>query len=841
MAAAGQTMFLPARAKSNLWTRTNSRPEQFFPVEESRPMSTTLKARTGEPQTFVIPSCGIIDAHMHIMSGNCSPLPVAWAQMPDALVPALKALPRSAINALPDAPPAMLVDRDIVYNQIKKISDLAAQLGKLLNNAVGTINADANGLAVLLVTIAQNLVQSQLKAAANDEREGQETTHGVFQFIKDVLLSGADLSTDLDGAVQAVCDKIERARGQASGGYALTSPQVSTALGTLELAANVAEGIVHAVANACGGAAQAAQIVSKAAASCLDGLRKLIKPVADAADSFIERAVGAAFNAGSHLFLDLVKSKTQDLTSVIGAAATVCNTVSKFAAAVDSNINLLHFIKVQRLRTDAIGLLACAGSPAKNAAFAPLVCQLMDMEYAHLDGYGGIPVYRKAIKRYYVPSSFINSEGVEVQYDAPLPPDYEPGHDALKNVKSEQFESFRYYRYERDAAGVKGPALWMYLEETNMFEAYPRQMIRSVGAAMKNPWKLFPMYHYDPRRWINSWKFPFSRLLSTKSSDPEPGHSPRAFVGFKMYPALGYHPLDDHLPRLKDFYGECARQKIPVLAHCSPGGYHTHEWENYLGYYRSAKPAQTHENKSYSVYKYAIGGVSPQVQFFEEDISAPSCWKKVLDLPGCSDLKLCLAHFAGGGSTPYDILYAGWHPDAKLKNADRKQSDDRVYNWRETVVDMITNGSYPNLYTDIAYFPIADHFDLFLSTLQEVFDQDRDKGLHLVNRILLGTDWYVTEVDGKNYRSFYESNLECINRLDAALRKKGYLKKDSPTLWQWFSMINPFEFYNFYSLRDEIKKVMLSWGLKEADTKLVDGYKMVGRMKRKIDVLKKNA
>jgi|GEM_PF-469851 hypothetical protein len=814
---------------------------EFLDRDDSSSRGIQLKARTGAAQKFVIPCCGIIDAHMHIMSGNCSPLPVAWAQMPDAAVPFLKALPRSAINALPDTPPAKLVDRAVVHDQIKKISDLAARIGGLLRKTVGAVNADVNGLAVLLVNIAQNLVQSQLKAAPHDGRDGPSTTYDVFRLIKETLSSGAGIASDIDGAVREVCQKIETARSRDSEAYRLTSPQITAALATLELAADVAEGIVHAVADACGGAAKAAQIVSKAAGGCLDKLKKLVAPIANVAESFVERAVRAAFNAGSQFFLNLVKSTTQDIASVVGAAATVCETASKFAAAFDGGAALLRFIKIQRMQTDGIGSLACANNPSRGAAFAPLICQLMDMEYAHLDGYKGSPVYRKATKRYFVPSSFVTSEGIEVQYNADLPPDYEPGRDALTNVKSERLESFRYYRYDRDAAGVRGPAVWMYQEESRLFETYPKQMAYSAAAAMRNPWKLFPMYHYDPRRWITSWKFPFSRLLQTKSSDPEPAYSHRAFVGFKMYPALGYHPLDGHLPRLKDFYAECAGKSIPILAHCSPGGYHTHEWENYLGYYRAASPSKTPESKSYELYKSAIGGVTPQAQFFVENIAAPSCWKRVLDLPGCGELKLCLAHFAGGGSTPHDILYAGWHPGATLKNADRKQSDARAYNWRETVVDMITCGKYPNLYTDIAYFPIADHYDLFLSTIDEVFGASREKGIHLLNRIMLGTDWYVTEIDGKNYRSFYEANMEHIDRLDRALRKKGHLKQGGPTLWQWFAMINPFEFYDFHGLRDEIKKVMLSWGRRETDSKLTNGYAMTARMKRKIDALKKSA
>ena len=820
------------------------------------PMSTKLKAPTGEAQRFVIPSCGVIDAHMHIMSGNCSPLPVAWAQMPEAILPGLKLAPRSLINASADSLPAKLADSAIVRDQVQKISAIATKLGGLAGKAGAALNAAENGCAIMLVGVAQNILQTQRKLVAQESRTGLDTVCGILQFVKDELSAGADLASEIDAVVQRVCAKMETARAQVSKAaqsagpvvddYRLSTPQQKLALSTIQLAASVAEGIIGAVSSASAGAAKLAQTVTGIAGSCASGLKKLAQSIgegaASVAQSFFDHGVQAAFHAGAEAFLVLVKKETQANSAVAGAAAAVCETAANIVQGTENDIvNLTHLLSVQKNGTDVIGARACAAIPGKAAPFNPLVGLLMDMEYAHLDGYQGLPVYRKATKRYYVQSSFVNSEGIEVQNNASLPPDYEPGHDALQNVQSEPFDSFRYYRYDRDASGTKGPALWMYLEETKLFENYPTQMTRSVGVAMKNPWKLFPLYHYDPRRWINSWKFPFSRLLQTASADPEPRHSPRAFLGFKMYPSLGYHPLDEHLPHLNNFYAECAKQKIPILAHCSPGGYRTHEWENYLGYYRSAKPSRTPENKSYGIYQSTIGGVSPQAQFFMENIAAPQCWKKVLDLPGCGGLKLCLAHFAGGGDASVDILYAGWNKDAAIKNSGAKQSDALVYSWRDTLVDMITCGKYPNLYTDISCFQIAEHYDKVLSTIQSVFDKSAEKGAHLLSRIMFGTDWYVTEIDGKNYRAFYDANLEQVNKLDDALRKKGYLKHGSPTLWQRFGMINPFEFYDFFALRDNIKKVMLSWGLKETDGKLIDGYKMVGRMKKKINVLKKNA
>ena len=42
------------------------------------------------------------------------------------------------------------------------------------------------------------------------------------------------------------------------------------------------------------------------------------------------------------------------------------------------------------------------------------------------------------------------------------------------------------------------------------------------------------------------------------------------FYGLKLYPRLGYHPMSDRLPEL---YAYCAKNEIPIITHCSSGGF----------------------------------------------------------------------------------------------------------------------------------------------------------------------------------------------------------------------------------------------------------------------------
>ena len=51
-----------------------------------------------------------------------------------------------------------------------------------------------------------------------------------------------------------------------------------------------------------------------------------------------------------------------------------------------------------------------------------------------------------------------------------------------------------------------------------------------------------------------------------------------------MYTSLGYKPLDKNLNKISDFYEKCAKQQIPIMTHCTPGGNYSYEREDYLKY-----------------------------------------------------------------------------------------------------------------------------------------------------------------------------------------------------------------------------------------------------------------
>ena len=65
------------------------------------------------------------------------------------------------------------------------------------------------------------------------------------------------------------------------------------------------------------------------------------------------------------------------------------------------------------------------------------------------------------------------------------------------------------------------------------------------------------------------------------------------FAGIKIYPPLGYKPFDKRFGkkddkgecngnRIEAFYKLCNKNKVPILAHCSPGGVVTHDSRKFI-------------------------------------------------------------------------------------------------------------------------------------------------------------------------------------------------------------------------------------------------------------------
>jgi uncharacterized protein len=169
-------------------------------------------------------------------------------------------------------------------------------------------------------------------------------------------------------------------------------------------------------------------------------------------------------------------------------------------------------------------------------------------------------------------------------------------------------------------------------------------------------------------------------------------HKEYKIRGVKIYPNLGYYPYDDALMKVYEY---CEKKKLPVLAHCSPGGIHK------------------------------IGFSALEAKKFAH----PENYKQVLDQ--FPKLNFCLAHF--GGAEEWERHLTGETPH-----------EGKGETWLSVLIDMIRSGDYPNLFTDVSYTLFVEmpsyrpfNYFNFLNVLLE------DKAIS--EQVLFGTDYYMVE------------------------------------------------------------------------------------------------
>jgi predicted TIM-barrel fold metal-dependent hydrolase len=329
------------------------------------------------------------------------------------------------------------------------------------------------------------------------------------------------------------------------------------------------------------------------------------------------------------------------------------------------------------------------------------------------------------------------------------------------------------------------------------------------------------MYNYDPRRWNypqtekllsnfqkGPWNYPFDEIVSSLGNG--------LFVGFKMYPPLGYKPLDPRLPYLHDklkdgdcFYARCEREGIPILVHCSPGGMSTHEMKLYMQYdaqissYQIKTPSSVFESGAPTdATGIAADTEDIAIQYFWDNYVHPKEWRKVLQI--FPKLKLCLAHFGGDE----------WN---KGSGSD----------WISEITSLTKE--YPNVYTDFSCWTLESCKESFAQVLT-----NKQNG-HLRDKILFGTDWYMKLLTpgAKSYRKFCEEFWEFFQELP-----------DGKDLWQRFTFINPFAFYGFFDKKegaqgDKLDNLTSALKRSKCDKyKLDDHYACIRRVQKEYDRVK---
>jgi len=435
------------------------------------------------------------------------------------------------------------------------------------------------------------------------------------------------------------------------------------------------------------------------------------------------------------------------------------------------------------------------GSPVAT----PIIIATMDMERAHIAGYEGQTIYHEEKGRlfYYKRKSGLvpENEGIKVRL---------------------------FHEFEENEVD-KSKALKL--------KVWAVQFDETWKAAIKNPLHLLPLYFYDPRRFNRpaGTKMPESmeygawdKIFDYIATDNKPG----IWAGVKMYPPLGHKPFDELCEYLPDFYHRCELEKIPILTHCSPGGMTTHEAEFY-GDFDSANEKRREEcrrrqHKKLQTLAIETGKTVPilkpgretyvgfdntdkkersEQDYFFKNYVHPEMWRPVLE--NFPDLHLCLAHFGG---------------DEWRRGPLSEWTDSPPSEWIKSTIDLTKK--YKNVYTDIACFNLDNKINYDTEGGKKVRNtfnkmlywmRDRDEYRHLRNKVIFGTDWYLTHLtrddDGAEYGNYCRDFKKLIDQVDS-------------TFWIRFTLVNPWECYSMS--KDKLRK--MADALKAAGAKENDLY-----------------
>lgn len=221
------------------------------------------------------------------------------------------------------------------------------------------------------------------------------------------------------------------------------------------------------------------------------------------------------------------------------------------------------------------------------------------------------------------------------------------------------------------------------------------------------------------------------------------------FYGIKLYPSLGFFPFD---PKLEELYAYAEEKGLPVMTHCTRSG------SLYIGemietlipkepnFIVSKRPegqpaevAQANKNILDRIAKYYEKGWVKNNKLGANDLACdlfghPENYMTVVDR--FPKLKICLAHLGGS----YEII-----KNVASKSSAKELAEIRTIDplfWSDRIIAMMKK--YDHLYTDISYTLSDLGLEDIKNKILEIFKDEQ-----LKNRILFGTDFFMTEQERK--------------------------------------------------------------------------------------------
>jgi predicted TIM-barrel fold metal-dependent hydrolase len=338
----------------------------------------------------------------------------------------------------------------------------------------------------------------------------------------------------------------------------------------------------------------------------------------------------------------------------------------------------------------------------------------------------------------------------------------------------------------------------------DLFETWEQQCKQTERVAVERPLQMIPMFHYEPRRYFDerppsectddkcAWQQPFTRMI-TKGG---------LYVGMKMYSSQGYRPTDfKRIPHLEDFFRRCEGEQIPIMTHCTPSGFYTHQRTFFY---------DLEENPD----RQTPAGFRQRMKYFQDRYVHPAAWGELL--AKFPQLRLCLAHFASDPelwgklvdprkmkkkhrkelspeelqkqSVEYDERHKEKKMAKHLLDYETVTYERNTYrNWVREIVQMCAE--FDNFYTDISYLPI------FKTPSRDALGPILQDNPSLINKIMFGTDWYMILSTNNRYSRWFTQAIRALEQIQRELKEPKF--RPGLNLFHHWAIVNPICFYRF--------------------------------------------
>ena len=350
------------------------------------------------------------------------------------------------------------------------------------------------------------------------------------------------------------------------------------------------------------------------------------------------------------------------------------------------------------------------------------------------------------------------------------------------------------------------------------------------------------------------------------------------YWGVKTYPRLGYDPGDFvRYPQLRELYQECGSY-IPLLAHCSRGPMGGADYYCYAKYDPTPLDFTETQKTRHKALTADPSNLDHTEYWFADTFAAPGNWEKVLK--DFSNLRLCLAHFGGydlwcqvGDFEDIEALYPvnpeifpkgeEIKSDAPLMKRSEEKEKMRAtlyYAWIKKIAELADTKK--NVYTDLSYFHLSKDFDdskiwlnkrrpdprpdpslLYLEggsfkvNVKKLVAKNLiyllNKFSNLKDKIIIGTDWYMIEREQQTGVGEILRNLFIV--MNMVKKEVGF----DP--WHQFAVINPLKYLGLGEERNgEIlieKEKLEKYGETLKNQFKNDDWIMGSRLKTKIETV----